>query len=553
MSHRSLATTGLRERLRRLLRRAGWSACAVVAAWSVSPLSAADPIYSRSRKFRIPFQFDVAELRRIGAREIQLYISSDQGTRWQAQEAVSPDQAKFPFEAPDDGEYWFSVKTRTAGGLEYPAGPHQPGLRVIVDSAPPEIHLSVSEVEPGRVRLSWDVIDAAPDTESLKIETLDPASTTWQPLSLRPQKQGEITWTIPEGGAVLAQASVSDLAGNTTSRKVEGKITGPNPKPRPVDDSQPIAEKPRTEASGVMANAPPPKELLVRPQPQRFPASQAGPVKAPAAAIPAPIANVPPPQPRVEAPALPPAIVEVRPEPLAALPNPQIAPLGVAPIALPAATAPAAVQHRVNSSKFKINYEIDGVGSSGVGNVELYITENGGHSWFHFGADPDRVSPFEVNVPTDGQYGFAFRVSNGLGLVELPPQPGERPEVSILVDRTAPQAKLWPIVASGGETSQHVTITWTAGDPDLAQNPISLMYSPQPGGPWEPISLKQGNTGRHQWLIPSHLTQKFYVRLEVADAAGNVTAVESDQPFLVDRARPKARVKMVESLTPTVR
>ncbi len=80
----------------------------------------------------------------------------------------------------------------------------------------------------------------------------------------------------------------------------------------------------------------------------------------------------------------------------------------------------------------------------GTKNVELYLTENGGEKWFHYGTDQDASSPMEVEVPGDGTYGFTIRVRNDMGLAEIPPQPGEHPDLTVTVDQTPPTAELHP-------------------------------------------------------------------------------------------------------------
>jgi hypothetical protein len=209
--------------------------------------------------------------------------------------------------------------------------------------------------------------------------------------------------------------------------------------------------------------------------------------------------------------------------------------------------------HNVNSTVFRIAYDLDDVGPSGVSRVDLYISEDGGRKWFHYGADPDRLSPIEVTVPRDGEFGFAFRVTNGLGRASPPPQPNDAPEVTVNVDRVPPIAKLLPIQAGQDLSQNQVTISWTAQDRDLAERPIMLFFSTAPTGPWAPLQGWQPNSGRFTWAVPPGMNQPFYVRLDVQDLAGNVTRIYSEQPYLVDRAQPRARVTEVESLSGTPR
>ena len=37
------------------------------------------PVYTNQQRFGIPFQFDAAELSRLGTREVRLYVSVDRG------------------------------------------------------------------------------------------------------------------------------------------------------------------------------------------------------------------------------------------------------------------------------------------------------------------------------------------------------------------------------------------------------------------------------------------------------------------------------------------
>jgi hypothetical protein len=66
-------------------------------------------------------------------------------------------------------------------------------------------------------------------------------------------------------------------------------------------------------------------------------------------------------------------------------------------------------------------------------------------------------------------------------------------------------------------------------------------------GPWEPISGWIENTGRFDWTVSSLAPRRVYLRLEVRDAAGNVTSSVTDQPLLIDTTPPTARILEVET------
>src|SRR6516165_6075167 len=78
---------------------------------------ARDVVYSRYSLFRIPFQ---AGPERNRLKQLQLFVSTDQGRSWQASAVTTPDQRDFKFEADRDGLYWFTVQTLDLEGRYYP-------------------------------------------------------------------------------------------------------------------------------------------------------------------------------------------------------------------------------------------------------------------------------------------------------------------------------------------------------------------------------------------------------------------------------------------------
>ena len=529
---------------RRVLRAGIWATLCLL---FVTQAAQAEPVYSKSPRFRIPFQFDATELERLGAREVRLFVTRDKNNRWEMVESVSPQTGHFTFQAPADGTYAFSIKTIAASGLEYPAGPHQVGLTVIVDSHPPTLELKLEEIEPGRVRLAWRAEDANLDLTTLRLEYSDPDTSDFQPVSIRTEKQGQTSWTLGRAGLVQVRGTVADVAGQTATETAEVTVTIGSPdKTERAIIGQPVANAPVStdpleglpkldsrQSAGQSVNS-------------RLTSAPAG---SPKVMLPGSPETTPGPTGSAsEIPALdsltPPEVTgSTSPSPAAANHGQKISPASP-----PAKGADPKSGHLVNSTTFRIAYELEGVGVSGISSVELYITENDGRKWYHYGRDPDRTSPMEVTVPQDGSYGFSFRVVNGLGLASQPPQPGDAPEVRVTVDRVAPVVSLIPTKPGQGMAAGRVVIEWTAEDRHLPSQPVSLSYSTQPNGPWQQIDTWQQNTGRYVWTVPESLTERFYICLDVRDEAGNATRVVSDEPYLIDRARPKARVTEIESL-----
>jgi len=202
----------------------------------------------------------------------------------------------------------------------------------------------------------------------------------------------------------------------------------------------------------------------------------------------------------------------------------------------------------VNSRCIELEYDLQDVGPSGVGRVELWGTRDGGQSWTRFAVDEDGRSPIKVNLDEEGLYGFRIVVSSGVGLGGEPPASGEQPEIWVEVDLTPPRARLISAEPGRGAEAAHLIISWQADDRRLAPRPITLLYSESSSGPWLPLVGGLENTGRYAWPINPRVPPRVYLRLEVRDAASNMAADELPEPVILDRSRPTARVRGLRPL-----
>jgi hypothetical protein len=199
----------------------------------------------------------------------------------------------------------------------------------------------------------------------------------------------------------------------------------------------------------------------------------------------------------------------------------------------------------VNSTAFELDYELESVGRSGIAKVELWMTRDGGRSWQNLGADADSRSPFRATVDGEGVYGFRLTVQSGSGLGGRPPQAGDLPEVWIGVDLTRPMARLLPPEVSTGDRAGEVVIRYEAGDALLADRPVTLFQSAQPGGPWTTIAAGLSNTGQFSWRFDEATPERVYLRLEVRDEAGNVATFDASEPVVLQRVLPQGRLRDV--------
>lgn len=214
---------------------------------------------------------------------------------------------------------------------------------------------------------------------------------------------------------------------------------------------------------------------------------------------------------------------------------------GVVDAALPAGQS----AKYVNALKFELEYDVESVGPAGIGSVELWGTSDGGKNWESFGVDPDNRSPFVITVEKEGMYGFQIVVESTSGLGGLPPKSGDAAEVWVGVDLTPPVVNLSGIDQGTGDQAGELVIRWEASDPLLGARPVSLAYRDARGGEWATFASGLQNTGRHNWQIDRRVPEQIYLRVEVRDAAGNVTAADSFEPISLDRVRPQGRIRDV--------
>lgn len=495
------------------------------------PATASDVVFTQQPRFRIPYHSEPAELKRLGAREIQLYVSTDHGLSWTLAQSVPPTAGRFAYEAPRDGEYWFAVRTVDGLGRLHPqAGEITPGLKVAVDSRPPNLALALDR-SGDRVRLSWRASDVNLDPSTLKLEYHDSATDSWRTLSVSGQAAGQTTWDAR--GHVRVRGTVADQAGNTGSDEAELEAG--------TDRYAPLPENPDLE--GPIADHQ--GELPVHRTSSRSESSpeQIADNSNPAKAEPKKAGLTPVTQRQTVAAAGPRPITAPKPADGSETSNGTSTP--------PAAGAPTASEaprtEIVNTRAFNVGYQIDEVGPSGLGAVEFYITEDGGQKWYRYGNDPDLQSPFRIDVPAEGTYGFKVRARSGVGLAADPPKPGEQPAVTVIVDQTPPTATVQVAPQSPGQNAPVLPIRWKVQDANPRQaKAIDLAHGPSPNGPWTPIVTELDDQGGFDWTMSSIPAAKIFVRLTARDAAGNVGHAVTQQPATVDLTLPSARITEIE-------
>lgn len=465
--------------------------------------------YTNKPIFHLPVRFD--ERHRANLKELCLFVKSAGGGDWVQQDSVPPTSTFFTFRVPNDGEFWFSVAMVDLAGRVTPPEMHQlqPQLKVVADTKAPLIDVRAWITPEGEQCLKVQMQDPNVDPASLKVYCKQDGGA--ERLLENIPGQAELFRVNSQD---LQQGTIrvlgNDFAGNvgvrdqplrelfnlptqtSTSAKIEPKSADPLGAPNRIDIGSP-------PSMPVPPNAPPRSDFLPpAPDPNLLGSLS-------------PTSVIPPPN------------MDPRPAP------------GVTP-----ASPSIAGRQLLNTNHATVEYRIEPVGPSGIGKVEAYITTDQGQTWQRFKEDTDKRSPLELDLPGEGVYGIRLAVTNGNGFGGTPPQRGDAPTTVFEVDTTAPLVQLRSVepVPGGGS----LEVRWTASDRNLGSEPVSLFYRTKVDGAWIPIVRNLKNDGAYRWTFPREQGSQFFVKIEVADQAGNIARTETPNAVVVDTTEPRATV-----------
>jgi hypothetical protein len=399
-----------------------------------------------------------------------------------------------------------------------------PGLRVLVDTKQPVLKLSAEQDRDGQVLVRWEIDKPNINPDSLSIVYRPSPTGAWQAVPIDHEsgrrdslQRGETTFRPASTSTEIPiRAEVADTAGNTAVANIrvayDPAVRSAREASRPQwrDDRKSPAAGTSNDGGGIppTPNSPRPSE-----------SQDAGPALTTDAKV-------------------------------AAAAGPSLG-LGYSSSGessdTPLPPSPPAEHIRmVNSLSFELDFEVESVGPTGIGRVELWGTDDGGQTWKNYGADAKKRSPLQVKVRREGVYGFRVVVANGAGFGGKPPVAGDQPDIVVGVDLTKPIAQLISAKQGDGAEMGQLLIRWQASDDRaLGARPITLSFSEKRGGPWFPIAAGLENTGRYAWPLDNRTPGRIYLRLEVRDEAGNLAVDETSQPTLVDQSHPTVRIRSV--------
>jgi hypothetical protein len=477
------------------------------------------------------------------AQSLTLYVSADQGKTWKKQTNAKPTDEFFKYTAPGDGVYWFSVSFVNKAGQTVPArdADLQPQLKIVVDLKKPDVKLAAQDRQNDQVNVSWDVKDDHLDLNTLTLQYKAKTESAWKAVALSPLASGKKQFSVGTAGPVSVRLSVKDKAGNTGEEMTDIQAS------TVVTAHQPQATGTLTSNQGQPgAPTPPAPPALSASNPPLF--GQTPPVAA----------QTPPTAAGTATAGLPTAPPSLPVNPLA---NQRLATdSGFKPAPTfshtpshsnvgsgggyvgRSRTQPGPVQW-TNSMHLDLDFNVK-TGPSGIGVIELYYTLDGGKTWQLFDKREDAKSPFSIDVPAEGIYGFTMVVKNKVGMGRAAPQPGEAPDIRIGVDVTAPVCELITPVEAVPGRKDVVNLKWTAIDNNLTSTPIRLEWAENATGPWHSVVERSANTGNHLWRVPTQgLPPQVFLKLDVTDMAGNVGTFVTREPVIVDLQEPEIQIK----------
>lgn len=512
--------------------------CAVVATCltlQLPSLAAQEPErqITNTARFEIPFEVNSNPAEPLEGFAV-LYGSQNSGKTWERLQSVPVAKGRFVFTAPRDGHYSFAIRmTDARGSLLTPIEGSAPEMDVFVDTVPPVLKLEITEPSAGQAIVTWTTADPSVDPTTMTLEYTDGVSGVRKKVDCTPTASGQARLPLPAGSSILVRAAITDNAGNRGEVKKQyvsdiepGTATTDDIEIPAVDQQKPpapIGASPFFQDGPASAVPEPPvpeeKDVPVvrRPVPPKAPLLNLKPERK----------NQPTPQP---------------------LPQPSTIPTPAVPAPTPVQSEPLTTVNgvqMVNNRVFNIEYQIDDVGPSGISAVELFVTEDGGKQWFRYGIDQDMKSPFQVDSMAEGTFGFAVRVRNGAGLADIPPQPGQPPEIIISVDQTLPFIEMaQPNVSTEGEGA--IRFSWQIVEANPAENSVRLESAQTANGPWLPVFDWQPDTGSFDLAVRSGLPTQMYFRLLARDTAGNTATSQTIQPVVVDLKKPVGRLLRVQ-------
>jgi len=525
-------------------------------------------VRTKHRTFSIPFRLPASQDADATPQRVVMSVSKDLGGTWESAGEVAPSAGTFTYQAGADGEYWFRLRAVDRKGRA--RGGEGPDMRVLVDAAGPRLAARVWKGADGEILCRYAAIDDSIRMDSLKLEYRTADAQGWKPIAAEGVLSREspahlvgeeIWWAGEKVESLSARITVSDSAGNQTVRQFTMEPTDPNVDQAALAQelgapSLPSQSVPQDAvAAGSVTRASPTTDGS-RPaggwtaetaaawsaEQPRVPATQADRVGEQQSVLVSRTAGS--------------AMASDNPTGGRSLLASTSA--GI-PAQMPSqSSGPQPLEYRgkplqlSRSRRFAWDYEMPAERPNATRlRVELWSTRDGGISWQKAAVDDDVVSPINVVLPAAGLYGFRLEIMPDVPDASTGPRPGDAAESWIGIDEDPPHVEFLGAARLSESDTSGIVIRYTSRDQLPAPKAARLLFSPNAEGPWATIATAVENQGEYRWQPDRVTPARVYLRIEVADAAGNVGAATSPEPVTVSTTRVVGRLGGVRTLPTT--
>ncbi|HEV3437342.1 MAG TPA: hypothetical protein VG122_08285, partial [Gemmata sp.] len=189
------------------------------------PIPSAAPIaqenqehqFLADRQIKLPIKY---EKDRKTIRQVLLFVARNGENLWSQEAAVTPDRDFFLYTAKEDGVYWFTMVIEDLQGRRDPADMTRipPDLKVIVDTAKPNIHFTKANRSGETVVIVWFVDDKYPDENRTRVhfKPVSAPEKAWQAVSLHPSSKSGVEFSAGTTEPVMVRVTAYDMALNKT-------------------------------------------------------------------------------------------------------------------------------------------------------------------------------------------------------------------------------------------------------------------------------------------------------------------------------------------------
>ena len=554
---------------RRVWAPAPGAALAAVLAWCVAAgaqdqtaPSLPAPVRTTHTAFAIPFKVAPSQQEDHAATRVLLQASTDLGATWEPAGEAAPTAGSIVYRAAADGEYWFRLRAIDTKGRQ--RGGEGPDMRVVVDAAAPRVAGRTWRGNDGEIVCRYAAIDDSLDLGKLVLEYRTKAEPNWKRVAseavLTRESPAhligeEIWWAGEKPEGLTVRLTVSDAAGHRTVKQLDLEPSDPG-----VDQGMLAAE---IGAPGVPGQAPP--SVLDTAPTAPAPQAPDAVVTTPPGGWPADTQSRFTPDDQSGSPARSTSVL-ARPVGTGPLAGGTMALAGTAPSFPAPPPAAASLEgatgapltpggairalpteyrgrplHVVGSRRFSWEYEMQvDRPDAGAVRVELWSTTDNGFTWQRSAVDEDAKSPIDVTLPAAGLYGFRLEIVPDTPGAGGGPRAGETPDGWIGIDDEPPQVEI--VEARRLEAEGAVMVRWSARDKLLAPGSVRILHSPNPDGPWATVAEGLDGQGDYRWVPDRAVPARVYLRVEAADAAGNVGRETTPEPVTI--AVPRATGKL---------